>query len=203
MKRKRIARKPDQARYDRFVAEYLTELNATKAAIAAGYSKKTARQQGARLLTVVYIANAVKEAMAARAERTGITQDRVLLELEQLAFSNIDHYIVDDNGRVELREGAPADAIKAISRVKHKKTTKEIPQGKGDPLVITEHEVEIALWDKPTTLKLAGRHVGLFPERVEVTGKNGGPFITPAELKVMPNDELRAALRAALASVPA
>jgi hypothetical protein len=39
-----------------------------------------------------------------------------------------------------------------------------------------EHDVEVELWDKPNALKLMGRHVGLFPDKVEVTGKDGEPL---------------------------
>lgn len=62
----------------RFVDEYLIDLNATQAAIRAGYSAKTANEQGSRLLANVKISDAVKGAQAARAEKTGITQDYVL-----------------------------------------------------------------------------------------------------------------------------
>lgn len=61
-----------------FVREYLIDLNATRAAIAAGYSEKTAEQQGYQLLQHPSVSLAVKEAMAARAQRTEITADFVL-----------------------------------------------------------------------------------------------------------------------------
>jgi phage terminase small subunit len=72
------------------VEEYLIELNGTKAAIRAGYSKKKARSSPHNLKKR-NIAAAIAKAKQARSEWTGITQDRVLLELEHLAFSNIDH----------------------------------------------------------------------------------------------------------------
>lgn len=61
-----------------FVAEYLKDLNATQAAIRAGYSARTANEQGARLLANVSVAAAIEKAMTQRAERTEITQDMVL-----------------------------------------------------------------------------------------------------------------------------
>ena len=61
-----------------FVSEYLVDLNATQAAIRAGYSARTAEQQGPRLLGNVGVAASVQAAMEARSERTGITQDYVL-----------------------------------------------------------------------------------------------------------------------------
>jgi phage terminase small subunit len=70
----------------RFVDEYLLDLNAAQAAIRAGYSARTAYTVGPRLLRDPRIAAAVSAAQAARSERTGITADRVLGELNRLAF---------------------------------------------------------------------------------------------------------------------
>jgi phage terminase small subunit len=66
------------ARQERFVAEYLIDLNATQATIRAGYSEKGAKVQGARLLVNAGVAKAVAAAKAERSERTEITQDYVL-----------------------------------------------------------------------------------------------------------------------------
>lgn len=178
------------ARELRFVEQYLIDLNATQAAIRAGYSKKTARSQGQRLLTKADIASALQKAMAARSERTGITADRVLMELELLAFSDISHYVVDATGTLKLTEDAPKHALRAISGFKRKVRT--IPMGKAAD--ITETEVEIKLWDKVNPLKFAGRHVGIaaFNERMEFTGKNGKAlFPTPS---TMTDEELMAEL---------
>jgi phage terminase small subunit len=71
------------ARQQRFVAEYLVDLNATQAAIRAGYSAATANQQGPRLLVNVGVALAIAEAQAERAVRTALTQDWVLNGLEE------------------------------------------------------------------------------------------------------------------------
>jgi phage terminase small subunit len=63
-----------------FIKEYLVDLNATQAAIRAGYSVYTANEQGSRLLANVSIKSAIKEEMDKRAKRTEIDIDRVLLE---------------------------------------------------------------------------------------------------------------------------
>lgn len=68
----------------RFVEEYIKDLNATQAAIRAGYSKKTARSQGARLLTNVDILEAIQEAKEERSERTKIDQDYVLTNIQKV-----------------------------------------------------------------------------------------------------------------------
>lgn len=62
----------------RFVAEYLIDLNATQAAIRAGYSEKTANEQGNRLLANVSVAPAIQAAIKKRSERTQVDADYVL-----------------------------------------------------------------------------------------------------------------------------
>ncbi len=69
----------------RFVEEYLIDLNATQAAIRAGYSAKTANEQGAQLLAKLSIRQAVAEAQAVRSKRTEITQDEVVQGLKKEA----------------------------------------------------------------------------------------------------------------------
>ncbi len=73
---------PKQAR---FVEEYLIDLNATQAAVRAGYSAKTANEQGAQLLAKLSIRQAVAEAQAIRSKRTEITQDEVIQGLKKEA----------------------------------------------------------------------------------------------------------------------
>jgi phage terminase small subunit len=163
------------ARQEKFVEEYLVDLNATQAAIRAGYAKKDADVQGPRLLGNVGIGQAVAAAKAARAAKTGITAERVLRELELLAFSNHAHFSVGDTGAVELVNDAPEEAHRSVSAIKHRIESRD------DGLVT--RTVEIKLWDKPGMLKLAGRHVGLFPDKLELSGKDGAPLF-PAEAKM-------------------
>lgn len=150
----------------RFVEEYVVDLNATQAAIRAGHSKRTAGSIGSENLKKPEIAAAIEAALAARSARTGITQDRVLRELEALAFSSVDHYRVSAAGEVTLASGAPAHAMQAVQSIKRRVTTR----GTG-ARTETVREVEIRLWDKPGPLKLAGQHLGLFTDRIEHTGK--------------------------------
>lgn len=71
----------------RFVQEYLVDLNATQAAIRAGYSQKTAQEQSSRLLSNVMVQKNIQQAMQRRSQRTGVAQDEVLKKLGQIAFS--------------------------------------------------------------------------------------------------------------------
>ena len=77
------------AKQQRFVEEYLVDLNATQAAIRAGYPEKTARSIGAENLTKPVIEEAIADALKARRLRTEITQDRVLEELALIGFADI------------------------------------------------------------------------------------------------------------------
>ena len=70
----------------RFCEEYMIDLNATQAAIRAGYSPKTANEQAARLLANVSIQNRIAQLQAEQSRRTGVSADRVVRELAKVAF---------------------------------------------------------------------------------------------------------------------
>jgi len=76
---------PLTPRQRRFVEEYLIDLNATRAAVRAGYSEKTANEQGSRLLANVKVAGAVRVGRDRQQQRTEITADWVLLRLRDEA----------------------------------------------------------------------------------------------------------------------
>ena len=124
---------------ERFCQEYLLDLNATQAAIRAGYSKKTARSQGQRLLTNVDIAARIQELQAKWQERTEITQDWVLETLKANVDRSMQAVPVTD------REGNPTGEFKYEGSVANK------------------------------GLELIGKHIGMFKERHEHSGPNGGP----------------------------
>ena len=73
-----------------FVHEYIVDWNATKAAIRAGYSEKTAYQQGSALLKIPEVFQAVYVACEQRSKRAGVTADRVVIALADIAFSTDD-----------------------------------------------------------------------------------------------------------------
>jgi phage terminase small subunit len=167
-------------RQEAFAAEFLIDLNATKAAVRAGYSAHSAAEQAHELMKQPDIASAIERGMAQRALRTQLAQDIVIDELAHLAFSRITHYTVDeDTGNLVLRDTAPLGAMAAVAAVKHRKRVR-IEQ---DGAVVTTFDTEIRLWDKPRALLLLGRHVGLFRDRIELTGPNGGPIETVSRVE--------------------
>jgi len=158
----------------RFIKEYPKDLNATRAAERSGFSKKTARQQGARLLSKVNIQEAISRELKRREKRTEITQDRVLRELAVCGFSDIKDYIdIDsDTGAMRARgfEGMPQRASRALKGIKEDRVIKEDADGKK---VTVYDKVRFELWDKPKSLELLGKHLGMFEEKFKVTGDLG------------------------------
>ena len=99
------------AKQNRFVEEYPVDINATQAAIRAGYSKKTAYSIGQRLLKDVEIQEAIQKAMKDRSERTGITQDKVVEELGKVAFAEAHDYTDAD-----LKYGNKLKALELLGK---------------------------------------------------------------------------------------
>ena len=133
----------------RFVAEYLVDLNATQAAIRAGYSKKNADKIGSELLGKTRVFEAIQKEMQDREQRTQITQDMVVRELAKVAFANGTVYarVAGWGSRVELTDTdqLTGDQRAAISCIK---------EGK--------YGIEVGTYDKIRALELLGKHLGVF-----------------------------------------
>jgi len=170
MASQRQQRRNADDRRARFVASYLVCLNARQAAIEAGYSEKSASAQGSRLLTDAKVTEMIEKAKSAALVTAEINQNRVLTELSRLAFSDVSDYAIDDAGNLIPAPGRSVDVMKAVSAIKRRVRI--------DTEGNVEREVEFRLWDKPGSLKLAGRHVGLFP------GKDQAAIEAAAEIYV-------------------
>lgn len=140
----------------RFVDEYLIDLNATQAAIRAGYSVKTANEQGSQLLAKLSIQQSIAEQMAERSKRTGINQDRVVLEIAKIALVKMTD-IVDSQGRI--KSDASPDDLACIESVKYK-------ESESDTGSSVEREVKIA--SKLKALELLGKHLGMWNDKLDV-----------------------------------
>jgi len=139
-----------------FCDEYLIDLNATQAAIRAGYSVESAGSIGNENLKKPEIRACIEKAMAERSKRTGINADRVLRELARIAFVNAADVINFDSATIA--EGASEDDTAAIASVK----VKTIPTADGEGV-----EREIRLADKIKALELCGKHLGMFKDDPE------------------------------------
>ena len=140
----------------RFVEEYLIDLNATQAAIRAGYSPDTAKSIGSENLTKPDIQARIAKAMAERSRRTGVNADRVVMELAKIAFVNAGDVI--DAETATLKPDAARDDTAAIQSV----TVKTFGE---DGL-----ERDIKMADNLKALELLGKHLGMFKDKVELSG---------------------------------
>lgn len=154
-----MALNPNQAR---FVEEYLVDLNATQAAIRAGYSERSAHVTGTRLLANAKVREAVDEAKRARAERVEVKQDTVLRELLRIATVDIGQ-AYDEEGRLRPLKDIPEDVRRAIAGI-------EVDEIGGEEGGIGFTR-KVKFWDKPKALELIGKHLKLFTDRFEVEGK--------------------------------
>jgi phage terminase small subunit len=159
------------SKQQRFVDEYLLDLNATQAAIKAGYSKKTARSVGSENLAKPDIAAAIQEAMKNRQARTFITQDRVLQELARIAFFD-PRKLLDDDGNPIPLSNLDDDTAAAVAGVE----LMEEYEGSGKDRVFIGYTKKFKLADKNTAISNAMRHLGMFVDKSEITGKGGQPL---------------------------
>ncbi len=136
-----------------FVEEYLIDLNATQAAIRAGYSPDTAGSIGGENLKKPEISAAIAKAMAERSRRTGINQDRILQEIAKLALVNIDDVVDLETGKI--KESATKEDLACIQSIKIKPTE-------------FGTEREIKFYDKKGSLEMAGKHLGMFKDKLEL-----------------------------------
>ncbi len=117
-------------------------MNCTKAAVRAGYSEKTARQQGARLLSNVYISECIEVGRRTAAEETGTTIERLLQELHRIGFADL-RQLYDEQGHLKSINELPDEIAVCVSSVKVRKRT--IPRTDGEIKTTTE----VKVWDKP------------------------------------------------------
>lgn len=183
------------AKQQRFCDEYLIDLNATQAAIRAGYSEKTACEQGARLLANVKVQAYIQKRKIDRIERTEITQDMVLQELANIAFSNAADYaaVVEKDATIQCENGALMPLYDEKGNpVKYRTVepvlTSDLTENQKRALSVIKKGrdgFEIKPYDKIRALELLGKHLGMFTEKVEVSGEMNNPMagLTTEELK--------------------
>ncbi|HDC1418092.1 TPA: terminase small subunit [Salmonella enterica] len=160
-----------------FAREYLKDLNATQAAIRAGYSEKTARSQANRLLTNVDIETRIAELKSVRNEEVGIDAAYVLRRLVEIDQMDVLDIMTDDMSIKPVSEW-PASWRRYLSGFDLAETF----EGRGDDREMVGILKKIKWPDKVKNLELLGKHVDVqaFKENIktEVTGANGGPIVT-------------------------
>lgn len=150
------------ARQGAFVREYGKDHNATQAAVRAGYSKKTARQAGSRLLTLSSIKSALRARGAAALAKMEVTEDMVLQELAAIAFSNIEDYVEwdKDAGALVVKSSAeiPRHLAAAIQDIDEQVL---ISSNKDGSRIYERTKRKVKLHSKLEALKLLAEYLGV------------------------------------------
>nr|DAK89753.1 MAG TPA: Terminase small subunit [Caudoviricetes sp.] len=160
----------------RFCEEYLIDLNATQAAIRAGYSPKTAEQTASRLLRNVKLQEYIAERQKELSRSTQITQERVIKELALIAFSNNADYahVVEKKMQVEaggaLVDVLDKDGKPVMYRTVEPVLTEELTEEQKRALAVIKKGrdgLEVKSCDKVKALELLGKHLGIFTDKIE------------------------------------
>lgn len=154
-----------------FVAEYLANgMNAKQAAIASGYSEKSAEVEGSRLLRNAKVAAELKRKQKPRLDRLEITAERVLRELALLGFSNMMDYMrINAEGFADIDLSTlTRDQAAAIQEI-----SVDMTGGSGDGKRELVPRMKFKLANKRDSLELLGKNLKLFTDKVELSGSVG------------------------------
>ena len=168
-----------------FAEEYLMDLNATQAAIRAGYSEKTAKSQGQRLLTDVDVAAYIAKGKEERSERTKIDADWLLKRLADEAEADVADLYNEAGGLKPVHEWPEIWRKGLVAGLDvHQEYEYEDGQKIPDGMIM-----KVRLSDRIKRLELIGKHVDVqaFPNKVEHSGPKGGPI----EQVVLDKDEYK------------
>lgn len=183
-----------------FADEYLIDYNATRAYKAAGYAVTTdgsAATSAIRLLRNAKVHQYIKEIQDERVQRVEIRQDQVLFELAKIAFANgsdfakvvtkkVPQEVIDpQTGEPELVE-CESQEVEIVDTDKLSANTRAAISG----IKRGRNGIEVSSYDKLKALELLGKHMGMFTDKVEVSGEVNNPFdgLTTEELKKLAGD---------------
>lgn len=156
-----------------FVAEYLVDLNATQAAIRAGYSTKSAARIGVELLNKTQVREAIAANQAKRAQRLDITADRVVSELAKIAFADPRDLMEWGPGGITLKSSSELTEEQAASVAE----VSEMTTKNGRTIRLKKH-------DKLKALELIGNYIGMFERKntEKEADRESGVLVTPGLL---------------------
>ena len=167
-----------------FVDEYLTDLNATQAAIRAGYSQKTANEQGNRLLANVSIQAEIQKRMADRKKRLELSQDDIVCQLRKIADVNIKDFLSFRTEKTKIgTDILSGEPIFGYAHVVELRNSDEV-----DGNLISEvnlgkdGQLKFKLHDKVRALELLGKHTGIFSDRLNISDAESMKFENPKDV---------------------
>ena len=148
----------------RFAHEYIIDLNATHAAIRAGYSERSAHSHGYRLLRHDEVSKLIEVLQKERSERTTVTADRVIEELAKVGFSDIRHVVrwgsTPNNPDIDGLEPNGL-GLYPVALIPSDQISDEAA-GAVSEVSLTQAGVKVKLHDKLSALEKLGRHLGVF-----------------------------------------
>lgn len=157
-----MTKTPLSERQKKFCDEYLLDFNGTQAAVRAGYSKKSAKEQGSRLLTKINVQqylNTKKQKAAAKFE---ISHERTLQEIGKIAYSNIKSLFNEDGSLKKISDMTDEEAC-LLSSV-------EVDEIISEKKKIGETR-KVKLWDKTKGLEMLAKHFKIYSD-APVTNTN-------------------------------
>ena len=171
-----MAKKKLTAKQEKFVEEYLVDLNATAAARRAGYSEKTADRIAYVLLRNAEIQDAIQARRQELAKNT-ITPEQVIAEYEKIARADIKDFLSFETKKVlagyDKETGEPIYEYRQVVEMK--------PSSEVDGTLINEVSLSdrgtlrVKLYDKLAALEKIGKHLGMWVDKQEISGPGGGP----------------------------
>ena len=157
-----------RAQQQRFVAEYLVDGNATKAATRAGYSKRTAGSQGARLLKNVEISGAIKKEQKKLLDKTHLTKEMVIEGLLGIAKADVRKLFNKDGSLKDISE-LPTKLAMSIAGVE----INDLYDGVGADRVKIGETKTVKLPDKVRAWELLGKTMKMFTDKLEIKSADG------------------------------
>ncbi len=157
-------------RHEIFAREYVIDLNGTRAAIASGYKADNAEVTASQLLSNPKVRKRVDELLSHRASKLEIKADRVIEEIRRLAMSNMQDYTrVDEDGKPILDfSKLDRDKFAAVQEIREDATG---GVGDGERKVVLRTTLKLA--DKTKNLDMLMRHLGLYNDKLAITGLEG------------------------------
>ena len=154
-------------RHESFAQERARGKSIDEAYQIAGF--KPNRSNASRLNANEHIRARVDEIVGRGAVKAEATVARVLEEMRRLGFSDM-RKAFDENGNLKRPEDWDDDFAAAVSSIE------VVKRSIGDGEV--EHIHKIKVWDKNSALEKMAKHLGMFIDRIEHTGRDGGPIQT-------------------------
>lgn len=165
---------------ERFCREYLKDLNATAAAIRAGFKAKNADNVISRLMRLPHVSAYIEKLKAERAKRVDIKADEVLLELSRIAFSDL-RKLFDENGAVTDPKKWPKSLARAVASIE----VDELYDYEDGRRINIGQKKKVKFWPKVPALELLGKHLGMFKNEVDL-GKETLEALVAASRKDVP-----------------